>query len=82
MKSLSVSNSPILMNRRSCIVGSVSALLALGAGRVLGSPRFSGYPFKLGVASGDPAADGFVLWTRLAPDPLHGGGMANDSVSE
>ena len=69
------------MNRRSCIVGSVSALLALGAGRVLGSPHFSGYPFKLGVASGDPAADGFVLWTRLAPDPLHGGGMANDSVS-
>lgn len=69
------------MNRRSCIVGSVSALLALGAGRVLGAPRFSGYPFKLGVASGDPAADGFVLWTRLAPDPLHGGGMANDSVS-
>ncbi|MFC4060141.1 alkaline phosphatase D family protein [Planomonospora corallina] len=27
-------------------------------------------PFTLGVASGDPAHDGFVLWTRLAPDPL------------
>ena len=39
------------------------------------SPRFERYPFKLGVASGDPAADGVVIWTRLAPDPLEGGGM-------
>lgn len=31
--------------------------------------------FTLGVASGDPSAHGFVLWTRLAPDPLNGGGM-------
>jgi alkaline phosphatase D len=35
-----------------------------------------GYPFALGVASGDPAPDGVVLWTRLAPRPLEeGGGM-------
>ncbi len=27
-------------------------------------------PFTLGVASGAPRPDGFVLWTRLAPDPL------------
>ncbi|TQU12824.1 alkaline phosphatase [Xanthomonas perforans] len=27
-------------------------------------------PFTLGVAAGDPLADGFVLWTRLAPRPL------------
>jgi alkaline phosphatase D len=26
-----------------------------------------GYPFTLGVASGDPAPGGVVLWTRLAP---------------
>ncbi|NAZ86899.1 alkaline phosphatase [Kineococcus sp. T90] len=26
-------------------------------------------PFTLGVASGEPSPDGFVLWTRLAPDP-------------
>jgi hypothetical protein len=32
------------------------------------------YPLKLGIASGDPAPDGVVLWTRLAPDPLNGGG--------
>lgn len=27
-------------------------------------------PFCLGVASGDPLPDGFVLWTRLAPIPI------------
>jgi alkaline phosphatase D len=38
------------------------------------------YPFTLGVASGDPAPDGFVAWTRLAPDPLRGGGMPTRPV--
>ena len=32
-------------------------------------------PFTLGVASGNPKEDSVVLWTRLAPDPLYGGGM-------
>ncbi len=32
--------------------------------------RRLGDPFTLGVASGDPAFDGVVLWTRLAPEPL------------
>ncbi len=32
-----------------------------------GAPRFADYPFKLGVASGDPHPDGVVIWTRLAP---------------
>lgn len=27
-------------------------------------------PFTLGVAAGSPTDDGFILWTRLAPDPL------------
>jgi alkaline phosphatase D len=31
--------------------------------------------FTLGVASGDPAPDGFVLWTRLAPVPLAEDGL-------
>ncbi|MBF6253255.1 alkaline phosphatase D family protein [Nocardia farcinica] len=47
-------------------------------------PRWSDDPFTLGVASGDPAPDGVVLWTRLAPDPFapdgHGG-MMNAPVS-
>jgi alkaline phosphatase D len=38
-------------------------------------PELSGPPFTLGVASGDPLPDSIVLWTRLAPDALAGGGM-------
>ena len=42
-------------------------------------------PFSLGVAAGDPAPDGFVLWTRLAPDPLSNdpkrpGGLAKGDI--
>src|SRR5262245_30017287 len=32
--------------------------------------RMDGNPFSLGVAAGDTSPDGFVLWTRLAPNPL------------
>jgi alkaline phosphatase D len=42
------------------------------------------YPFTLGVASGEPASDGFVLWTRLAPSPLNAdglGGMSSANVA-
>jgi len=42
--------------------------------------RTSDYPFQLGVTSGDPAPDGIVIWTRLAPDPLNGGGMPDEDV--
>jgi alkaline phosphatase D len=49
------------------------AAKARSAGTSPGPERSS--TFTLGVASGDPTPDGFVLWTRLAPDPLHGGGM-------
>src|SRR5687767_7009980 len=38
------------------------------------APPLSGYPFRLGVASGDPTPSGVSLWTRLAPEPLTGGG--------
>ncbi len=34
-----------------------------------------GYPFTLGVASGEPSPDGMVLWTRLAIDPLADDGL-------
>ncbi len=38
-------------------------------------------PFRLGVASGLPRADGATLWTRLAPRPLdEGGGMEGGAV--
>ena len=46
----------------------------------------AGDPFSLGVASGAPRSDGFVLWTRLAPDPLSSnpatpGGMIGGDVT-
>ena len=47
----------------------------------IATPRLSGYPFTLGVASGDPTAEAVVLWTRLAPDALQvGGGMPTQPV--
>jgi alkaline phosphatase D len=58
-----------------------AALVAPLTSRIVrGQPRFAADPFALGVASGDPIADGFVLWTRLAPDPLNGGGMPPEAV--
>jgi alkaline phosphatase D len=53
---------------------------SMGGFEVNAAPHFSAYPFTLGVASGDPLSDGVVLWTRLAPDPLNGGGMPLQSV--
>ncbi|MCP3028606.1 alkaline phosphatase [Halobacillus sp. A5] len=41
---------------------------------------FKEYPFTLGVASGDPLPDSVILWTRLAIDPLDGGGMPDRKV--
>lgn len=41
---------------------------------------FNDDPFTLGIASGDPWPNSVVLWTRLAPDPLNGGGMPAKSV--
>jgi alkaline phosphatase D len=43
----------------------LQALGALAAPNVLGQTSGGGNPFPLGVASGYPTADGFVLWTRL-----------------
>ncbi|WP_144550349.1 alkaline phosphatase [Bacillus sp. X1(2014)] len=53
---------------------------SMGGFKVDAAPNFSEYPFTLGVASGDPLSDSVVLWTRLAPDPLNGGGMPSHIV--
>ncbi|MBL0141573.1 MAG: alkaline phosphatase D family protein [Betaproteobacteria bacterium] len=42
--------------------------------------KFTAYPFSLGVASGSPTLAGVVLWTRLAPDPLAGGGLGPEGI--
>ena len=47
---------------------------------VITRPQFEDYPFKLGVASGDPELDGLVIWTRLSPLPLDGGGVPSESI--
>ncbi|WP_409294667.1 alkaline phosphatase D family protein [Peribacillus sp. SCS-26] len=77
------------MDRRDFIQGA-SKLAGLSLGLALAqsvtgmevnaAPKFRDYPFTLGVASGDPLPDSVVLWTRLAPDPLNGGGMAPQPV--
>ncbi len=67
------------VRRRQVLVGAGVmtglAIATLFPRRVIAQPKFSAYPFSLGVASGDPLPDSVVLWTRLAPDPLNGGGM-------
>src|SRR6266545_4438413 len=73
------------VNRRDFLFGAGSLISLTLAGqltnRVLAAPRFSADPFSLGVTSGDPLPDGVVLWTRLAPDPLNGGGMTPERVA-
>lgn len=60
------------------------AAAAVWASRAEGAVKsrvtFESDPFSVGVASGDPSADGFVIWTRLAPRPTEGGGMPPEAV--
>ena len=55
------------VDRRAVLTGLVAAPAVLSFGRAWAG---GAYLFPLGVASGDPAPDGFVIWTRLAADPL------------
>ncbi len=80
-----------VLSRRRLIGGAASAGVALLAAPALTRAAAAqswrgGNPFSLGVASGTPRADGFVLWTRLAPDPLSDnpetpGGMSGGDVT-
>ena len=56
----------LLFDRRHIVRGMIAAPALLLHGRALAARD----PFALGVASGEPAPDGFVIWTRIAPDPL------------
>ena len=49
-----------------------ATLSGLGFSGVRSTARaqFSSDPFALGVASGDPSSDGFVIWTRLIAEPF------------
>ena len=72
------------LKRRGLLIGAGVmtgfALASQWSRRAIAQPKFSAYPFSLGVASGDPLPDSVVLWTRLAPDPLNGGGMPQQNV--
>jgi alkaline phosphatase D len=61
-------------------IGAGAVLHPLGSPTLLAQPKFGGDPFSLGVASGDPWPASVVLWTRLAPEPLEGGGMPTANV--
>ncbi|RHW19311.1 alkaline phosphatase [Sphingomonas gilva] len=67
-------------NRRQAtatILGSAALLVATRGAAF----RAADDPFTLGVASGEPAPGGVVLWTRLAPRPLDpDGGMPQARV--
>ncbi|KPM50467.1 alkaline phosphatase [Frankia sp. CcI49] len=70
------------LNRRTVILGGMAGVGTALAG--VSIARAASYPFTLGVASGEPTADGFVLWTRLAPSPLNAdglGGMSSANVT-
>ncbi len=67
--------------RSSAALAAWSLLPTPNWGAVLKSPKFTAYPFACGIASGDPTSSGVVLWTRLASDPLNGGGMPNDDIA-
>jgi len=72
------------LSRRGLLASTGAAIGLLACQRLPATPPVaetagSGL-FTLGVASGDPLPDGVVLWTRLAPKPLDGGGMPDRVV--
>ncbi|MFC0110973.1 alkaline phosphatase D family protein [Kibdelosporangium aridum] len=70
-----------LARRRFLALAGAAAVAQVPAHSAAASPKPGGYPFSLGVASGDPSSTGVVLWTRLAPEPFDvGGGMPRVKV--
>jgi alkaline phosphatase D len=83
VETFSKENHTLTRRRFLVAAGSAAALVALPRSinaAIAKPPLPSAALFTLGVASGDPTPDGVVLWTRLAPDPLNGGGMPDRSV--
>jgi alkaline phosphatase D len=73
-------NKLAMLTRRHFLLTGVAAFVGAPA-IVRAQAKWRANPFSLGIASGDPAPDGFVIWTRLAPEPLEAhGGMAIEPV--
>ena len=69
------------LSRRDFLLAAAGLAGAASPGyRLLAQPRFMADPFSLGIASGYATPEGMVLWTRLAPEPLMGGGMPQTAV--
>ncbi|WP_223397294.1 alkaline phosphatase D family protein [Nocardioides rotundus] len=84
-----IHNTPRLDLDRRTFLASLSALAGTAAaaqlpvdrGNAAPPPKGGGYPFRLGVASGDISSTGAVLWTRLVPELFEpGGGMPRRKV--
>jgi alkaline phosphatase D len=85
-------NADVALSRRRFLVlgglGTLAACSSSGSPRPTTSPVGTAAPvpgvddsaYSLGVASGDPLPGAVVLWTRLAPKPLEGGGMPDRPV--
>ncbi len=68
--------------RGSAIAALLPAGALAGTRPSAAAPPLRSDPFTLGVASGDPAPDGFVIWTRLAPDPIAATGLGGMPSSD
>ncbi|MGO9546820.1 MAG: alkaline phosphatase D family protein [Rhodomicrobium sp.] len=88
---MSVKSGQLYATRRGLLQGTAALAAFAAAPAVIGragagtAAWAKGNPFALGVAAGDPAPDGFVIWTRLAPEPLSSepgtpGGMSGPDV--
>ena len=69
-----------MISRRLFIAGGASLVAAPAIIRA--QSLWRNYPFSLGVAAGDPAPDGFVIWTRIAPEPLEPDGGVGIGIAE
>lgn len=76
----------LALSRRMMLRGAfgtaAAAFLKPWAGTAIAQTQpFLNDPFTLGIASGDPTPDGFVLWTRLAPQPFENlGGLHPEPI--
>jgi alkaline phosphatase D len=67
---MTMSPVPQSLNRRSFLAAGVSASALLLPGCAALSSRTvqpKSLPFTLGIASGEPSSDGFLIWTRILP---------------
>jgi len=63
------------------VAGVIAAPALIGIGHAQQRTWRAGDPFSVGVASGSPRSNGFVLWTRLAPKPLSADAGGVDGMS-